>query len=575
MITKDMLDISRGLKPAKVVFKHAKIINVYSKEIEEKDIAIDQGIIVGVGSYNGEREIDLSGYYLAPGFIDGHVHIESSMLTPGGFARIIVPKGTTTIIADPHEIANVSGKKGIEFMLEASEHIPLNVYMMIPSCVPATKDEHSGAILTAKDIKSFKDHPRVIGLGEVMDYPSVIHGEKEIFEKINTMKDLNIDGHAPDLLGNDLNAYALSGIQTDHECTFPKSMIERIRLGMYVHLREGSATRNTEPLLKGLKPNYLNRVLFCTDDKHPEDIRKEGHINYNVNLAIKAGIDPIDAIIMATLNPANCYHLNDIGGIAPGKKADFIVFNDLNHIEPSYVYKNGKLVAKDGQPLFDNEVVVPKEILNTVKFIPEEVSFELKLKSPYVHTIGLIKNNIITDHLIEKVNIKDGKFEYNPDVDILKLAVIERHHFTKCVGIGLVKGFQIKHGAIAMTIAHDSHNLVIVGSSDEDMKIAAQAIKDLQGGIVIVQNQKVVDYLQLEISGIMTNQLESVVEKSLSRMKTKIIEMGFNEEMGDPFIALAFLALPVIPKLKLTDRGLFDVETFKIIPVESEKKELT
>ncbi|TNF07852.1 MAG: adenine deaminase [Bacillota bacterium] len=568
-----MMNMSRGLEKASIVFKHAKIINVYSKEIEEKDIAVHKGIIIGIGKYNGIKEIDLKGSYVAPGFIDGHVHIESSMLTPSGFARVVVPKGTTTVIADPHEIANVSGINGIKFMLNDSKRLPLNVYMMVPSCVPATKEEHSGAVITVDDIKKLKKHPRVIGLGEVMDYPSVIDGNSEIFKKIDAMRDKNIDGHAPDIIGHDLNAYVLAGIETDHECTFKESMIERIRLGMYVHLREGSATRNTTNLLKGLKKEYLSRTLFCTDDKHTEDIHKEGHINYNVNLAIQSGMDPIDAISMATINAANCYHLKDVGGIAPGKFADFIVFSDLSNIQPHLVYKKGKLVAKNGKPLFENKQTISKEILHTVRFNEDQLSFNLPMKTEYAHVIGLVKQNIITDHLIEKIDTLNHQFIFNPHHDILKLAVIERHHNTNEMAVGLVKGFNIKDGAIAMTVAHDSHNLIIVGTSDENMRIAAKKIKDIQGGIVVVKDQKVDDYLQLEISGIMTAQHETEVEHKLSKMKKTIIDMGYPIDMGDPFIALAFLALPVIPKLKLTDRGLFDVDAYQIIPVEDFKKE--
>lgn len=573
MDTQRIMNMARGLEKASLVFKHAKIINVYSKDIEEKDLAVHDGIIIGIGDYQGIEEVDLSGCYIAPGLIDGHVHIESSMLTPIGFARIVVPKGTTTVIADPHEIANVSGIKGIQFMLDSSEHIPLNVYMMIPSCVPATKDENSGAVITVEDIERLKKHPRVIGLGEVMDYPSVIQGDEAIHQKIHVMNDRNIDGHAPDICGRDLNAYVLAGIQTDHECTYPTPMIERIQRGMYVHLREGSATRNTTALLKGLKKEYLQRTLFCTDDKHPEDIRKEGHINYNVNLAIQEGINPIEAIAMATLNAATCYHLNDVGGLAPGKMADFIVFKDLKHIDPHRVYKRGQLVAKDGKPLFDRPRQVPKEVLNTVRFQDQSLSFDLPLHSEHAHVIGLIQHNIITDHLIEKVDIVNHRFHYNPQHDIMKLAVIERHHDKNSMAVGLVKGFGFKDGAVAMTIAHDSHNLIVVGTSDQAMRCAALRIKELQGGIVVVQHDHVVDELQLEISGIMTNQHESVVEQALSRMKQQMIQMGYPQTMGDPFIALAFLALPVIPKLKLTDRGLFDVETFSLIPIEVDKKE--
>lgn len=570
---KRMMKIARGEIKAELVLKNAKIINVYSGEIELGDIAIDHGKIVGVGSYQGEIEHDINFKFVSPGFIDGHVHIESSMLTPPGFARIVVPKGTTTIIADPHEIANVCGSKGIWFMLDNSGSIPLNVYMMIPSCVPATKEENNGEKITAKDIESLMGHPRVIGLGEVMDYPSVISGDDEIHEKLELMRSLIIDGHAPDVLGNDLNAYIAAGVMTDHECTIIESMIARIRKGMYVHLREGSQTRNTRALLKGLNKDNINRVLFCTDDKHPFDIKEEGHINFNVNLAIAAGINPIDAIKMATLNAATCYGLTNVGGIAPGKDADLFVFDDLYNIQPDTVYFKGKIVAQHGEPLFEAKTNIPPSVINTVH-LEKNLSFKLKLKGPKVRVIGLIHNNITTKELIREVKVENNFFVYDPNVDILKLAVVERHHHTGNIGIGLVEGFGIKNGALAMTIAHDSHNLIIVGSSDEDMKIAAKKIQEIQGGIVLVQNGKVTEYLELEVGGIMTAHSETLVQETLLNMKQKIKKMGLNNDVDDPFISLAFLALPVIPKLKLTDRGLFDVDQFKIVKIDVDKKVL-
>ena len=566
---KSIMKKARGDQKASLVLKNGRIINVYSGEIEELDIAIEDGKIIGIGTYNGIKEIDLKQMYVAPGLIDGHVHIESSMLTPPQFAKIVLPKGTTTIIADPHEIANVSGVPGIEFMLKSSEHIPLSVYMMIPSCVPATIDENAGAMITAHDIKKLKKHPRVLGLGEVMDYPSVIQGNTMIFEKIKVMNDHMIDGHAPDVIGNDLNAYITAGVMTDHECTMVISMQERIKRGMYVHLREGSATRNTKTLLKGLNKNNIHRVLFCTDDKHPEDIKNEGHINYNVNLAIEHGIDPIDAIRMATINAANCYHLPNIGGIAPGKDADFIIFDSLKKIEPLFVYKKGVLVASHGKALFEASTEVPDAVLNTVHLDLDQLSFSLQLKSNQVKVIGLIQNNITTHLLNRTVNILNNQFVYDKHADILKLAVIERHHNKKLIGIGLVEGFGFKNGALAMTIAHDSHNLIIVGSSDDDMRLAAEKINEIQGGIVLVRNGKVIHFLKLEVGGIMTNAESIVVSESLKYMKKEIKDMGLDQDIDDPFISLAFLALPVIPTLKLTDRGLFDVNQFKIVSIEN------
>jgi adenine deaminase len=385
------------------------------------------------------------------------------------------------------------------------------------------------------------------------------------------MRKMKIDGHAPDVMGNDLNAYIAAGVQTDHECSIVESMIERIKRGMYVHLREGSQTRNTRALLKGLNKDNINRVLFCTDDKHPFDIKEEGHINFNVNLAIDAGISPIDAIKMATLNAANCYGLNHLGGIAPNKQADLIVFSDLNHIKPEIVYYKGKIVAKDDKALFEVTSKIPKAVINTVH-LDDQLSFDLYLDNNEVRVIGLIHNNITTHELIRKVKVENKKFVYDENIDILKLAVIERHKHTGNIGIGLVEGFGLKHGALAMTIAHDSHNLIIVGSSDKDMFIAAKKIQEIQGGIVLVQDGVVTESLELEVGGIMTAHSEVIVQETLLKMKRKIQKMGLNPDVDDPFISLAFLALPVIPKLKLTDRGLFDVDLFKIVPIEVNKK---
>ncbi|TVP85518.1 MAG: adenine deaminase [Acholeplasmataceae bacterium] len=572
MDQKALMRKARGLESASLVLKHAKIINVYDGTIEEADIAIEGDLIIGIGSYQGKSEKDLQGRYVAPGLIDGHVHIESSMVTPPEFARLVVPKGTTTVIADPHEIANVSGVAGIRFMLESSENTPLDVFMMLPSCVPATKAENSGAVITVKDIESLKDHPRVLGLGEVMDYPAVLSAEADIHSKIAVMKDRVIDGHAPDVMGFDLNAYLTAGVMTDHECTRVDSMLERIKRGMYVHLREGSATRNTQTLLQGVNPENMHRLLFCTDDKHPEDIQSEGHINHNVNLAIKHGIKPVDAIRMATLNAATCYGLKHLGGIGPGKQADLIVFEDLEDIQPIMVYKAGILVAQQGKPLFDVTNQVPKEITDTVRFELDERAFQLSLSHDKVHVIGLVKHNIITQKLVRKVRIKDGHFDYTPKANLHKLAVIERHKSTGNIGLGLVEGFGDFEGALAMTISHDSHNLVILGSSDADMMLAASEIKKLKGGIVLVHEGKVIDALALEVAGIMTSQSVNHVEDVIIRMRKHIDELGMSEEVDDPFISLAFLCLPVIPSLKLTDKGLFDVDRFEHISIEANGK---
>ena len=570
MDKKTLMAKASGKIPAETVFKNGKIINVFTSEIETFDIAVEAGMIIGIGNYEGETTIDLKGAYLAPGLIDGHVHIESAMVTPPHFASIVLPKGTTSIIADPHEIANVSGIEGIEFMLKAAEKAPLDVYMMIPSSVPATDFETSGAKIGVEDILAMRDQDGILGLGEVMNYPGVLAGEKDIHAKIETMRNRVIDGHAPSLKGNDINAYKTAGVMTDHECSTVEEMLDRLKRGMYVHLREGSVTRNVNDLLKGVTPGNWHRVLFCTDDKHPEDIKKEGHINYNINLAIKQNIPAIEAIKMATLNAANCYRLHDKGAIAPGYQADFFTFDSLEKIEAKSVYKNGKLVAKDNQSLYQPQAYHDDNVLNTMHINPDDVDFSLPLKNHSVKVIGLIKNNITTKKLKREVKIKDGLYQNNRDQDILKLACIERHQNTAKTGLGFIEGFGIKNGAIAMSIAHDSHNIIIAGDSDEAMRLALNKIVALGGGIVLVANGKIKDYLKLEISGIMTQADPKDVADKLDKMKQDTRNMGLSKEIDDPFIQLAFLSLAVIPELKLTDKGLFDVNAFKNVKLEWE-----
>ncbi|TVP94658.1 MAG: adenine deaminase [Acholeplasmatales bacterium] len=568
MDPKHAMNIARGLKNASRVLKNAKIVNVYTGEIEKGDIAMEDGVIVGVGAYKGVEEIDVNGRYVAPGFIDGHVHIESSMLTPPAFASLVVPKGTTTIIADPHEIANISGIDGIRFMVESSRGLPLEVHVMIPSCVPATAHENNGATIDVSDIEALKHTEGILGLGEVMDYPAVLEGQKSVHQKIAAMRGCIIDGHAPDIVGKDLNAYVLAGVMTDHECTVIDAMLDRIRRGMYVHLREGSATRNVATLIQGVTKDNLHRTLFCTDDKHPEDILKEGHINYNINLAIKHGLAPVDAIRMATLHAAQCYRLDHLGAIAPGKQADLVVFDDLYNIQPIDVYKRGVLVASQGKALFKADTVKHTAVTQTVNIKKDTVNFALKLQSEQVHVIGLIPQNITTEKHVRTVKVESGAFSYDPDRDIMKLAVIERHRATGNMALGLVEGFGFKGGALAMTIAHDSHNIIVVGSDDASMHAAVERIVEIQGGIVLVENGLVIDQLQLEIGGIMTNQAVETVQGALKRMHNTLMRMGLAKSVDDPFISLSFLALPVIPKLKLTDIGLFDVEQFAHVSIE-------
>lgn len=572
MVTKKQLNQALGKEPADLVLKNAQIINCFSHMIERADIAISGEIILGIGSYKGKQEIDLKNAYVSAGFIDSHVHIESSMLTPIGFAKSVIPNGTLTVIADPHEIANVCGLSGIEYMIEAAKKTPLDAFFMMPSCVPATSFETNHTSIHAKAMSSFiKEHP-IHGLGEVMSYPDVLNHEESLFEKLSLFQSKVIDGHSPGLSGKELNAYLLPLIQTDHEASTPQELTEKVSRGMYVLLREGSQTRNVKDLLQGVTKEKIPRLLFCTDDKHPEDIRKEGHINYNINLAIKHGLHPIDAIQMATLNPAVCYQLKGVGGIAPGYFADLVVFDDLYHIEPKMVFKKGIMVAKNGSILYETEHPYQNEnVLDTIHINHEKLSFDLKLESDFVYVIGLIKNNVTTLKKVEKVTVKNGLFQNNPNQDLLKLAVVERHHQTGNVGLALVKGYGLKNGAIAQTIAHDSHNLILLGDNDQDMMRALHEIEKIGGGIVVVSQGKVEASLSLEVAGIMTNKDCDIVCKTLQKMDQIVRDMGVDKDIVDPFLQLAFLSLPVIPELKCTDYGLFDTLQYKNIKLEVKK----
>ncbi len=568
MNTIQLVKIARGDKKADLVLKNCAIVNVFSHRIEHGDIAIAGGIIAGIGKYSGRKEIDIGGGFVCPGFIDGHVHIESSMLTPPQFAKSIIPKGTTTVIADPHEIANVCGVRGIEFMLDSSENLPLDVFIMLPSCVPSTEYENSGAVLSAEDLAPLMSRERVLGLGEMMNYPGVIGGNKKTHDKLGIADDRRIDGHAPGVSGKQLNAYIASGIKTDHECTNVEEMTEKISRGMYAIIREGSATRNLEALIKGVNKENLRRVLFCTDDKHPKNIKNEGHINYNVKSAIEHSIDPIDAIIMATLNTAECYGLKDRGAIAPGYIADLLVLDNLRNISVLQVYKNGKLVAENDEAKFGARMVADNRVLNTVVLNDNmDIDFSMRLKSDVVKVIQLIKDNVTTRKVIRKVDTDDGYYHNNPKLDILKLAVIERHKKTGNIGLGLVEGYGLKNGAIALTIAHDSHNIIVIGDNDRDMKKAVEELQKCEGGITICSGGKVLETLVLEVGGLMTNSPIDDVEEKIDEMTGIAEKLGVNKSI-DPFMTLSFLALPVIPALKLTDRGLFDVNSFGFVGIE-------
>ncbi|MBU5257140.1 adenine deaminase [Tissierella praeacuta] len=558
------------MKDSQLVLKNANIINVFTGEIIEGDVAIDNGRIVGIGQYHGEKEIDLKGKYLSPGFIDSHVHIESSMSSPSQFAKVILPRGVTTIIADPHEIANVKGIEGIRYIIDDSKNTPLDVRIMLPSCVPATDFENSGSILEAEDLEELLDEETIIGLGEMMNYPGVISGNDKVLDKLTLFKDKVIDGHGPMIKEKDLNAYIVAGIKTEHECSTVEEVLDRIRLGMYVLIREGSAAKDLRNIIKAVNKDNLRRFLFCTDDRHPEDLINEGSIDFNIKLAISLGIDPVDAIIMATLNPSECYGLKGKGAIAPGYIADLVVIDNLNDFNIINVFKNGNLVAENNKALFESKIYLPESMTRSVKVKDVKIEdIQILMKTNRANIIGVIEDSLVTEKVVKEVSIDNGYFKFSNE-DILKMVVIERHFATGNIGVGLIENFKLKDGAIGSTIGHDSHNMIVVGDNDEDTLTTINELKNIGGGLTIVSKGEVIKSLPLEIGGIMTSRPIEETNAILKEMiKLSHERLNINKNI-DPFMTLAFMALPVIPKIKLTDMGLFDVEKFDFIKVYNE-----
>ncbi|MBC2360241.1 adenine deaminase [Listeria welshimeri] len=565
--------VSDGREKADLVIKNGRIVNVFSGEIMEGDIAIKNGYIAGIGDFSeAEQIMDAAGEFIVPGFIDAHVHVESAMVTPAEFARVLLPNGVTTIVTDPHEIANVAGEKGIEFMLEDAKGAPLDMFVMLPSSVPATEGEHNGETLHAKKLHPLYKHEKVIGLAEVMDFPSVAKGSSDILTKIIDAKKEGgrIDGHGAGLTSADLNNYLAVGIRTDHESTNAKEAVDRLRAGMFVMLREGTVGRDLLQTISAVSEKNSHRFCFCTDDKLINDLITEGSINYNIRLAIENNIDPITAIQMATINAANCHNLPYLGAVAAGYQADIVFLKDLQTIEISKVLKNGQVVVENGAR---NEAAFEKQHSET--FISPKIQhhlskqdLELPLTNDTCYVIGMKQNNLFTEKLMEQVNVENGKFVSSIEKDLLKMAVVERHHNTGCVGVGIVKGFGLKEGAIATTVAHDSHNIVAVGVSDEAMEKAINYVTEMGGGIAVVDGTgKVLHDLALPVAGLLSNKPYEEVERDLAGL-LKAFNQISNAKGFDPFLTLSFLTLPVIPELKLTDQGLFDFATFQIIPNE-------
>lgn len=555
-----IIAVAAGREKADLVLKNAKYLNVFSNEFLCGDIAVANGLIAGVGKYDGKTEIDVSGKLVLPGFIDAHIHLESSMVTPAEFAKAVVAHGTTTVITDPHEITNVMGIDGVEYMIQASQNLPIDVHFMMPSCVPATEIDESGAELDCKDIDMYLDNKKVLGLAEMMNYVGVINGDKNVLSKIVTSQahHKKIDGHAPELSGNDLNAYIAAGVYSDHECSTFENALEKLRKGQFIMIREGTAAHNLKALMPLLTQQYYSRCMFATDDKHPSDLLHGGHIDYIVKQALKNGADPIVALKTATHHAARYFLLNNKGAIASGYLADIVVVDNLEDFNVETVFKCGKLVfdgeVKDFSAPTVDEKLAEKcfDTFHLDSVTPSSFKVDGKLG-----LIGLVGGELLTRNLgtADKIDVEN---------DILKIACIERHKGTNHIGVGYVKGYSLKSGAVATSVAHDSHNIITVGCNDDDIAVAVNAIKDSKGGIAVVENGKIKALLELPIAGLMSDDPLTTVNEKLENAKSSAYELGADKSI-DPFMTLSFLSLPVIPSLRITTKGVFDAENWKML----------
>lgn len=555
-----IIAVAAGREKADLVLKNAKYLNVFSNEFLCGDIAVANGLIAGVGKYDGKTEIDVSGKLVLPGFIDAHIHLESSMVTPAEFAKAVVAHGTTTVITDPHEITNVMGIDGVEYMIQASQNLPIDVHFMMPSCVPATEIDESGAELDCKDIDLYLDNKKVLGLAEMMNYVGVINGDKNVLSKIVTSQahHKKIDGHAPELSGNDLNAYIAAGVYSDHECSTFENALEKLRKGQFIMIREGTAAHSLKALMPLLTQQYYSRCMFATDDKHPSDLLYGGHIDYIVKQALKNGADPIVALKTATHHAARYFLLNNKGAIASGYLADIVVVDNLEDFNVETVFKCGKLVfdgeVKDFSAPTVDEKLAEKcfDTFHLDSVTPSSFKVDGKLG-----LIGLVGGELLTRNLgtADKIDVEN---------DILKIACIERHKGTNHIGVGYVKGYSLKSGAVATSVAHDSHNIITVGCNDDDIAVAVNAIKDSKGGIAVVENGKIKALLELPIAGLMSDEPLTTVNEKLENAKLSAYELGADKSI-DPFMTLSFLSLPVIPSLRITTKGVFDAENWKML----------
>jgi len=567
MTLDEIIKAAHGEKEADILLTNVKIVNVFSGEIVAGNIAVADGYIVGFGSYSAKKTVDMKGRFVCPGFVDSHFHIESSMTCITEFARAVIPSGTTTVIADPHEIANVLGADGINYMLESSKNQPMNIYFTLSSCVPATDMETSGAKLGVDELLPFISNDRIVALAEMMNYPGVIYRDPEVLKKIELAKIHRkpVDGHAPGLTGKDLYAYIAAGISSDHECTTAGEAREKLDAGMHIMIREGTAAKNLSSLIPIINERSSRRIMWCADDRHPYDIMQHGHIDSMVRRAIKSGIDPVVAIQMATINPAEYFGINDIGAIGPGRRADLLVFSDIHNLRIEQVYTSGILVAENSQmsPEISRPVSIPSKPSMNVKL--DAIDFSITVKSNHIRVIDVVPDQVITAQSVLEVSTSGNKAVADISRDILKIAVIERHTGSGNMGKGFVRGFGLKKGALASSVAHDSHNIIVVGTNDEDMKEAVLGVVKMGGGLAAVCDNKICASLALPVAGLMSLEPLTVVNEKLDNIFKSARELG--SALHDPFMALSFLALPVIPELKLTDKGLVDVRQFRIVPL--------
>ena len=552
-----IISAAAGRESADLVLKNATFVNVFSNELSHGDIAVAEGLIVGIGTYTGQTEVDMSGRIVLPGFLDAHIHLESALVSPREFVKAVLPHGTTTVITDPHEIANVMGTDGIEYMLQATEGLPVDVRFMLPSCVPATPLDESGAVLDYRSLDSFYDHPRVQGLAEMMNFVGIIAGDDQPVEKIVAAQahHKKIDGHAPDLVGNDLNAYIAAGVYSDHECHDLSDAIAKLERGQFIMIREGTAARNLDALAPLLCDKYSERCMFCTDDKHPSDLLEKGHIDYNIKRAIALGVDPILAVKVACHNAARYFLLNNRGAIAPGYLADFAVIDNFQDFRILEVYKEGRLMARDGVMEPFEPPVIEQYLADRARstFHVDTLTAEDFTEHRPRGIIGMVNGEITT--------VDAGYSDrIDTEYDVLKIAVVERHKHTRHIGVGFLQGYGLKSGAVATSVSHDSHNIIVVGTSEAAMAAAANRVVELGGGIVVWDGGAPRAEVPLPIAGIMSDAPLVDVNRQLEDAKAAAYALGVNPGI-DPFMTLSFMALPVIPSLRITTRGVFDVTT--------------